>query len=123
MCSIMKGKEMKGHNPCLSCGACCAYFRVSFYWAEADDATPGGVPASLTRKLNESRRVMRGTEGSSPRCTALEGDVGVQVKCAIYPNRPTPCRDMRASGENGKTEEKCDKARLAWGLPVLEEKP
>lgn len=27
-------------NPCLSCRACCAFFRVSFYWAEADD---GGV--------------------------------------------------------------------------------
>ncbi|OZZ73507.1 zinc/iron-chelating domain-containing protein, partial [Klebsiella pneumoniae] len=22
-------------NPCMTCGACCAYFRVSFYWAEA----------------------------------------------------------------------------------------
>ncbi|EAX0008081.1 YkgJ family cysteine cluster protein, partial [Salmonella enterica] len=21
-------------NPCMTCGACCAYFRVSFYWAE-----------------------------------------------------------------------------------------
>ncbi|THB82127.1 YkgJ family cysteine cluster protein, partial [Pantoea allii] len=21
-------------NPCVSCGACCAHFRVSFYWAE-----------------------------------------------------------------------------------------
>ncbi|MEA7465220.1 YkgJ family cysteine cluster protein, partial [Salmonella enterica subsp. enterica serovar Lubbock] len=20
-------------NPCMTCGACCAYFRVSFYWA------------------------------------------------------------------------------------------
>ena len=24
-------------NPCVTCGACCAHFRVSFYWAEADD--------------------------------------------------------------------------------------
>ncbi|MLR39642.1 YkgJ family cysteine cluster protein, partial [Salmonella enterica subsp. enterica] len=23
-------------NPCMTCGACCAYFRVSFYWAEGD---------------------------------------------------------------------------------------
>ncbi|HOC10952.1 MAG TPA: YkgJ family cysteine cluster protein, partial [Thermomonas sp.] len=21
-------------HPCLSCGACCAYFRVSFHWSE-----------------------------------------------------------------------------------------
>ena len=37
-----------GANPCESCGACCAQFRVSFYWSESD-AHPGGrVPASLT---------------------------------------------------------------------------
>ncbi|MFO5688546.1 YkgJ family cysteine cluster protein, partial [Klebsiella pneumoniae] len=25
-------------NPCMTCGACCAYFRVSFYCAGAEDA-------------------------------------------------------------------------------------
>ncbi|HBP8873638.1 TPA: YkgJ family cysteine cluster protein, partial [Escherichia coli] len=29
---------MNNPNPCMRCGACCAFFRVSFYWAEADDA-------------------------------------------------------------------------------------
>jgi Fe-S-cluster containining protein len=42
-------------HPCLTCGACCAYFRASFYWAEADDETPGWVPVEMTRKLNEHR--------------------------------------------------------------------
>ncbi|ENJ4382725.1 YkgJ family cysteine cluster protein, partial [Salmonella enterica] len=37
-------------NPCMTCGACCAYFRVSFYWAEGDDAS-GRVPASLTEPV------------------------------------------------------------------------
>ena len=23
-------------NPCITCGACCAYFRASFYWTEAE---------------------------------------------------------------------------------------
>ena len=23
-------------HPCLTCGACCAHFRVSFHWSEAD---------------------------------------------------------------------------------------
>ena len=35
-------------NVCQPCGACCAHFRVSFYWAEADDAPGGFVPAALT---------------------------------------------------------------------------
>ncbi|EMK5322830.1 YkgJ family cysteine cluster protein, partial [Escherichia coli] len=26
---------MSNLNPCMTCGACCAFFRVSFYWAEA----------------------------------------------------------------------------------------
>ncbi|MEG6657786.1 YkgJ family cysteine cluster protein, partial [Pseudomonas aeruginosa] len=25
---------MSTDNPCLTCGACCAHFRVSFYWGE-----------------------------------------------------------------------------------------
>ncbi|EDV84291.1 ferredoxin [Escherichia coli E22] len=31
----------------MACGACCAFFSVSFYWAEAGDAG-GTVPARLT---------------------------------------------------------------------------
>ncbi|MGE8323794.1 MAG: YkgJ family cysteine cluster protein, partial [Pseudomonas sp.] len=25
---------MSEYNPCLDCGACCGYFRVSFFWGE-----------------------------------------------------------------------------------------
>lgn len=103
----------------MTCGACCAYYRASFYWAEADDATPGGVPAHLTRKLNPFRRVMIGMEGSSPRCTALEGTVGEGVRCTIYGSRPSVCRDLAASWADGTHNERCDKARAAWGLPPL----
>lgn len=41
---------MSDHNPCMTCGACCAYFRVSFYWAEASDGG-GTVPVDLTEPL------------------------------------------------------------------------
>ena len=30
---------MSNLNPCMTCGACCAFFRVSFYWAEANGET------------------------------------------------------------------------------------
>ncbi|HON38826.1 MAG: YkgJ family cysteine cluster protein [Desulfomonilia bacterium] len=111
---------MERPNPCLTCGACCAYYRASFYWAEADDETPGGVPVSLTRKLNEHRRVMIGSEGSKPRCIALEGTIGEQVYCTIYERRSSVCREFEASWSNGKRNERCDAARIAWGLPPLE---
>jgi len=48
------GGRMPGNNSCLSCGACCAHCRVSFYWAEADDVTRGGVPVVSSNALTES---------------------------------------------------------------------
>ncbi|MEG0249014.1 MAG: YkgJ family cysteine cluster protein, partial [Pseudomonas sp.] len=29
---------MSEYNPCLDCGACCGYFRVSFFWGECQSA-------------------------------------------------------------------------------------
>ena len=102
-----------GANPCESCGACCAQFRVSFYWSESD-AHPGGrVPASLTVPVTPHLIAMRGTEGASPRCAALEGEVGRTVSCSIYARRPTPCRDFMAG------DERCNSARQSLGLPPL----
>ncbi|MBN1516094.1 YkgJ family cysteine cluster protein [Candidatus Sumerlaeota bacterium] len=106
-------------NPCLLCGACCAYYRASFYWAEADDATPGGVPVNLTQQLTPMRRAMIGTLGSKPRCIALQGEIGVSVHCSIYPQRASVCRAFDASWIKDVPNERCDKARLTHGLLPL----
>jgi Fe-S-cluster containining protein len=106
-------------NPCLDCGACCAFFRASFYWAESDLATEGGVPAELTEKLNDFRMVMQGTNDSSPRCIALMGIIGKKVYCNIYEKRASVCRDFQPAWLNGEPNERCDKARSQWGLPEL----
>lgn len=106
-------------NPCLSCGACCAHFRASFYWAEGDDATPDGVPVELTAKLTPHLRVMRGTDQPKPRCVALLGDIGESVRCTIHPRRSTVCRDFPPSWEAGEHNPRCDAARVRWGLPPL----
>ncbi|WP_290871091.1 YkgJ family cysteine cluster protein [Aquabacterium sp.] len=95
---------------CQRCGACCAQFRVSFYWAEADDAPGGTVPVGLTETVSPHTRCMQGTWSSQPRCTALEGDVGRHVGCRIYDLRPTPCRQVTAG------DAQCLKARAAHGL-------
>jgi len=105
-------------NPCMTCGACCAHFRVSFYWAEADDAG-GVVPADLTEPLNLMMRAMRGTNAREPRCVALQGEPGGCVSCGIYAQRPSPCREFAMSGENGVYNEACDRARARYGLPPL----
>nr|WP_314688906.1 YkgJ family cysteine cluster protein [uncultured Pantoea sp.] len=105
-------------NPCMTCGACCAYFRVSFYWAEADDAG-GVVPVDLTEPLSLLMRNMRGTNDRTPRCVALQGEPGSCVSCGIYEKRPSPCREFAMSGEDGVVHEACDRARARHGLPAL----
>lgn len=106
-------------NLCLSCGACCAFYRASFYWSEAEDFSPGGVPLEMTQKLNDFRLIMKGTSGSSPRCIALTGFIGRRVACSIYERRSSVCRAFEASWYNNAPNPDCDKARSAWGLEPL----
>lgn len=106
-------------NPCLTCGACCARFRVLFYWSEADDAPGGWVPSGLTVRISPHLRAMRGTEAGQRRCEALEGCLGERVACRIYLQRPSPCRDFPWHGEHGRANPRCNAAREGLGLPPL----
>ena len=111
------GSVFLGRHPCLDCGACCASLRVSFYWGETQGDY--AVPEALTVKISPFRAAMRGTEHHPSRCDALLGDVGSPVRCTIYANRPSPCREFRASWENGKVDTRCDEVRAMHGLPPL----
>ena len=119
--SLVEDEAMpaSGGSPCRSCGACCAAFVVAFYWAEADDGTPGGVPAGLTVRLDPWRRAMRGTAGREARCVALRGTVGKRVTCQVYARRPSPCRQFAPSGDPGGANPRCDRVRALFGLPPL----
>ena len=101
------------NHPCLSCGACCAHFRVSFYWAEP-------VPEELTEKITPHLSCMKGTNTTgSPRCVALDGQIGERVNCSIYEIRSGACRRFEASYENGQENQRCAAARLKHGLRPL----
>ncbi|MBN1829933.1 MAG: YkgJ family cysteine cluster protein [Deltaproteobacteria bacterium] len=106
-------------NPCLSCGACCAHYRCSFYWGETDEVRPGGVPVHMTEPIGPFRAAMRGMSGSQPRCIALAGVVGVSAFCSIYEQRPSVCQNFEPSWKMGTANPLCDKARAVWGLPPL----
>lgn len=106
-------------HPCLSCGACCAAYRVSMHWSEAEPTLGGAVPVALTETLGAHQRCMRGTWSEHPHCVALEGTVGTSVRCTIYEARPTPCRELRMSWEDGAPNPQCDRARARHGLPPL----
>lgn len=55
------------NHPCLSCGACCAFFRVSFHWSEILTVSHA-VPAASTEKISLHTSAMNGTNQKTPRC-------------------------------------------------------
>ncbi|MGI0152530.1 YkgJ family cysteine cluster protein [Pseudidiomarina sp. WS423] len=104
-------------DACLTCGACCASYRVSFYWGEATGAPQGHVPSELTESFHPHLLCMQGTNQREPRCIALVGAIGEQVSCSIYPDRPSPCREFAMSIDGSNPH--CDKARAKYGLLPL----
>jgi len=109
---------MSDQNPCLTCGACCAHFRVSFFWGECLSAG-GTVPDNLVIQVGPHRVAMSGTEARPARCTGLLGEVGSVVRCTLYEQRSSPCREFGASWYDGEANPRCDAARAAHGLPPL----
>jgi len=47
-------------------------------------------------------------------CIALTGEVGREVRCSIYEQRSSTCREFEAGSET------CVKARKIHGLPELD---
>lgn len=106
-------------NPCIGCGACCAYFRVSFYQGELE-SVGGFVPDEHVVPINMFFVALKGTEiKGKKRCEILSGEVGRNASCSLYEKRPTTCREFSASFENGIKDERCDKARINNGLKPL----
>ena len=105
---------------CLSCGACCAAFRVDFHPDDLASPDKAGVPEAMTIRLLPNLVRMRGTDEAPPRCIALEGEVGSRVRCLIYADRPGPCRDFAPYAPLGIGDDACVRARRRYGLPPLE---
>lgn len=106
-------------HPCLSCGACCAHYRVAFHWSETEPAPAPHVPAELTAPVDPHRIAMRGTLAAPVRCVALAGAVGRDAHCTVYARRPSPCRALQPAWAHGAPSPQCDRARLAYGLAPL----
>lgn len=112
-------------NPCISCGACCAFFRVSFYWGESEPEMGGTVPKELTEDIAPFYRCMSGTNQKKPRCIALQGEIGHTTSCSIYADRSSSCREFGVQWDDGilhlshEDIKRCNKARKFWGLPPL----
>jgi hypothetical protein len=86
---------------------------------ECDDSTPGGVPSQLTEPLTEHLVCMVGTKHEPVRCVALLGTVADIVRCSIYEQRASVCREFPASWVDGVRNDRCDQARAVHGLAPL----
>lgn len=95
---------------CTACGACCAAFRVSFYWAEAEELA---IPRNLVEHISPVYSCMAGSNQKAPRCAALEGEIGRGVRCGIYLQRPSPCHEVQIG------DARCQQARAKHGLGAL----
>ncbi|ASI67371.1 Fe-S oxidoreductase [Diaphorobacter nitroreducens] len=100
-------------HPCLTCGACCASFRVDFSVHETEELG-GCVPDGLVVPVTDDTARMRGTDHAQPRCAALTGQVGQRAACGIYEWRPSPCREFEAGSAA------CNRARQRHHLPALD---
>ncbi|AXK40374.1 YkgJ family cysteine cluster protein [Crenobacter cavernae] len=103
----------------MSCGACCAAFRVTFHRSELD-SEGGLVPSGLADLETASLARLRGTDYANPRCRALVGKIGEEVHCGIYKERPSPCREFAPRSAIGVYDDACNRARARHGLPPLE---
>ena len=102
--------QIIAQDACTNCGACCAFFRVSFYWAEGET-----MPKDWVEPLTSVYSCMKGTNQQQPRCVALSGEIGQQVSCTMYEQRSSSCKEVEAG------DSQCAKARSAHGLiPLIE---
>lgn len=104
---------------CQSCGACCAYFKVNCTDKELKSNT--FLQENTVKKIIffEKKYYMKGTEQFKHRCEILAGEVGKNVTCTHYINRPESCRTFSIIKTNGKINERCTKARAYHNLPAL----
>jgi Fe-S-cluster containining protein len=106
-------------NPCLNCGACCSHYRISFYNGEMDSQPMGFVPSHMVSAVTPFIACMKGTESGGGRCSALTGKIGESIGCAIYNNRPTPCREFPVWMEDGSPNPACQSLRAKIGIAPL----
>ena len=85
---------------CRTCGACCKNLPSNgefAWWVEIDERDAILSRADLVRKhvVRDAAGVPHLRIADDGRCLALRGALGRSVSCAIYHQRPTPCRRVQ----------------------------
>jgi len=90
---------------CQSCGACCSH-RWSWPLLKKDRSDAKNIPKELVR---EDYPLMKTINN---RCVALSGEIGCNVSCNIYNDRPSACQKFESGSDL------CKEARANAGLKV-----
>lgn len=77
------------------------------------------MPDDLVVQVSSHLVAMRVTDSRPVRCVGLLGEVGCGVRCTLYAQRSSTCREFEASWHNGEANSHCDAACAAYGLPPL----
>lgn len=84
---------------CVPCGACCVYGLV----IPINRRDPEPLRRYIEVTLDEAPEVVveRAFERDERdgRCVNMAGDVGVEIGCTVYPDRPQICRDFDAGSD------------------------
>lgn len=96
---------MPDSNPCTLCGACCVF---SHEWPRFTTETEAELEAIPGAFVGE-----RGMRCVGNRCSALDGNVGLQTSCAVYEVRPEVCRSCLPG------DAECNLARQKISLPAI----
>ena len=110
-------KEEITNATCKTCGMCCVapYEQPVFADVEARDKKRLGRTfvrlnvlddAIVTHRVSVNRGAYVGYEVTA--CVALAGDVGHEVRCGVYKNRPDVCRNAFEPGDRGCREVRAD---------------
>ncbi len=68
------------------------------------------MPEHYTEPVTAVYSCMAGTNQPSPRCIALEGEIGRQVSCGMYEARSSSCKEVQIA------DAQCNKARVAHNM-------
>lgn len=102
---------------CITCGACCVYGLV----IPINRREPEPLKRYVEVALDEApdvviERAFERAEGDG-RCVNMAGEVGVEIGCTVYPDRPQICRDFDAGSD------RCFGYRRMYGIdpPLTDE--
>lgn len=84
---------------CQQCGACCAPNTDWLSYPEVTDEEALALPERFRLQIIDGELATRDRPGGV-RCVALEGELGVAVRCEVHAVRPAVCRAFTAGSQH-----------------------